>query len=162
MKRRTRTPLEDNTPTPSNGPERRRGTFRPGNKAAAGRGSKAIALDKAVRDSCTPEELQAVARKLLERAQRGHVRAAALLFDRAIGRALPAERAAPPIELRTSSAEECVASHASIFAQLAAGALTIDQARELSALLVLARDSILLVEHEERLRTLEDRHAEES
>jgi hypothetical protein len=130
--------------------------FRRGNQAARGRQSKGADLERALREAVSPEDLVDVARRVLKGAKAGNVRAAALLFDRMMGRALPAERGCPVIKLDCTTAMGCMESHGRILEQLGRGELSLDQARELAQLIALARESVIVVELERRLAQLED------
>ena len=58
------------------------GTFAPGNKAAAGRSSRAMELRKAFVDAVSVEDIQAIAAALVKSAKDGDISAAKLVLDR--------------------------------------------------------------------------------
>ena len=64
------------------------GTFAPGNKAAAGRSSRAAELRKAFVDAVSVEDIQAIAFALVKSAKDGDISAAKLVLDR-LGKADP-------------------------------------------------------------------------
>lgn len=161
---RIRRRIEDPDEPDANGPDRDRADVRtrfgPGNKAAVGRSSKGAELERALRAAVTPADLADVAAKMLAKAKRGDVRAAHWLTDRMIGRARQAEREGPGLLLTVDNAAACTRSHAAIFNALASGALTLDDARELTELVALARDTCLVAELEGRIQLLEDAREE--
>ena len=58
------------------------GTFAPGNKAAAGRSSRAVELRRAFVDAVSVEDIQAIASALVKSAKDGDIAAAKLVLDR--------------------------------------------------------------------------------
>ena len=65
------------------------GRFAPGNRAAAGRSSRASELRKAFQEAITPEDIQAIATALVKSAKDGDIAAAKLILDRCCGKADP-------------------------------------------------------------------------
>ncbi len=65
------------------------GTFAPGNRAAAGRSSRAAELRRAFTEAITPEDIQVIASALVKSAKDGDIAAAKLIFDRVLGKADP-------------------------------------------------------------------------
>lgn len=68
------------------------GKFGPGNRAAAGRSSKAAALRKAFLDAIKVEDVAAIAAKLVSAAKGGDVQCAKLILDR-LGKPQPDDHA---------------------------------------------------------------------
>jgi hypothetical protein len=58
------------------------GTFAPGNKATAGRSSRAVELRRAFVDAVSVEDIQAIASALVKSAKDGDISAAKLVLDR--------------------------------------------------------------------------------
>ena len=98
--------------TGSNGPKdqwnrNEGGRFGPGNKGGPGAGSlarKATALRAALLDAVSPEDIKAIAEKLVEDAKEGSVAAARELLDRCLGKA-----EATDLALRIAELEEMLA-----------------------------------------------------
>lgn len=76
-------------PNGENGGRDRHGRFGRGNRAAAGHAApyaaKVASLRAALLEAVSPEDIQAIAKALIEKARRGDLRAARELFDRLLG-----------------------------------------------------------------------------
>lgn len=65
------------------------GRFAPGNRAAAGRSSRAAELRRAFSEAITPEDIRELAAAMMTAAKGGDIAAAKIILDRCCGRPSP-------------------------------------------------------------------------
>lgn len=166
MKPRQRSvfPDDDDLEDPSlshrvNGGGTRPGTFKRGNKCASGRRVNRDVIAAAFREAISADDLQELARMLLERAlKRGDVSAAREILDRVVGKARPGDAPPTPIDLQldTSSLEGCQAAMAKVITAVTTGKVSLETGASLASLVAHARGPTDVTELRDELHQLQE------
>jgi hypothetical protein len=149
-------------PDGSNGRGREvNGRFGSGNRFGKGnpRLTQYFKLRAAIDRAVTPTRLKKIVSKLADLAENGDTNAAKIILDRCLGRVPVATTESATVTLpKLTDAASCVEAMNIIFAALGQGGVSIEEARDLAALVEQARKSVETLDIASRLADLEAHH----
>jgi hypothetical protein len=140
-----------------NGARDARGQFAPGNRGGPGNPHlrHAAALQRAVREAVTGDELQKVLRKLRDQALEGDTAAARLLIERCIGKASDEPRMFSIDVGDISTTVGVLEAMRRVTAACAAGDVGVNDAAAVASLLRQTADASTFLELEQRIEAIE-------
>lgn len=138
-----------------------RGRFKAGNKCGKGnpRLKELAELRSEIEKAATPKRMQKVFNALIDKAEQGSVQAMRLLLEFTLTR--PKDQSRIKLALpAVNNAEDVASAQAAILAQVAGGAIALEEAAAVMGLLETTRRAIETAQLEARLSALEHRTGE--